>query len=159
MARTLTSQALVHLHGTLANTQEAVTESGASPSHTFDFKRSISYTNGTAANKAQRAWSSSVRSLTSGNNESLDLFDLGSVDIGAGAGLDALGQALAITGIKALLIENISTSAGNLVVGNESTGATWNSFFSGSDTATFTLAPGAFVLIADPSAAGMAVDP
>lgn len=157
MARQLNAQASFKLNGTLYNNQTASTESGATPGHEFNFTKGLSFLNGSGASQAQRFWGSKVRSLTSGNDETLDLYDLGSVDIGAGAGLDPLGQSLAITGIKALYIENIAGSAGNLVVGNESTAATWNSFFSGSDTATFTLKPGAIFLTADPTAAGMAV--
>lgn len=157
MSRQLSAHASFKLSGTLHNTQTAVTESGATPSHEFNFTKGLSFLNGTAAGKAQRAWSSSVRSLTSGNSETIDVYDFGSIDIGAGAGLDALGQSLALSGIKALYIENISGSAGNLVVGNDGTTAAWNSFFSASDTATFTLQPGAIFLTADPTALGMAV--
>ena len=118
---------------------------------------SATFTSGTGASAVNRALSDRGRAILSAASLTVDLYDLGTLDVGAGAGVDGLGQTFALSGIKALFIYNDSASAGNLVVGNDGTTAAWNSFFSASDTASFTLVPGASVLICDPSAAGMAV--
>lgn len=61
---------------------------------------------GTGSGQCDRAWSEYSRSLTGGTNEDLDLYDLGTRDIGAGAGLDAMGQAWAISEVVGILIYN-----------------------------------------------------
>ena len=61
---------------------------------------------GTASGEADRAWSEYSRSLATGVNEDLDLYDLGSRDIGAGSGLDALGQSWSAAEIVGLIIYN-----------------------------------------------------
>jgi hypothetical protein len=50
-------------------------------------------TDGVSEEQFSRGWKDE-RSLDSGNTEDIDLYDLGSLDVGAGAGLDALGQAM-----------------------------------------------------------------
>jgi hypothetical protein len=150
MARSLTAIIKASITGTYTNDS-----TGASDSINVNENSSLS--NGTGANKAQRVWESTGRSISTGSSETLDLYDLGSVDIGAGAGLDALGQALAFTGIKGLYIKNSDTSTGTLTVGNESTAATWNALFA-SDTGSIALVPGASILVQDPSALGLAVN-
>jgi len=98
---------------------------------------------GTAANKADRIWTSLARALASGGNESIDLYDFGSLDIGGGAGRDAVGQLITLAEIVAILIQNNASSAGGLIIGGEGSGAAWNSGFGGSDSAvTPTIAPG-----------------
>lgn len=59
---------------------------------------------GVSADQCNRAWEDRDRTITSGNTEDLDLYDLGAVDIGAGAGCDGLGQALVIEEIVTLCI-------------------------------------------------------
>lgn len=61
---------------------------------------------GTEVTQADRAWSEYSRTLLTSANEDLDLYDLGTRDIGAGAGLDALGQAWAAAEIVGLLVYN-----------------------------------------------------
>lgn len=157
MARQLSAHASFKLSGTLFNTQTASTESGATPSHEFNFSKGLSFLNGTGASQAQRFWGSKVRSLTSGNDEDIDVYDLASVDIGAGAGVDPLGQSVTMSGIKALYVENIAGSAGTLLIGGEGSTAAWNSIFNGDDNAVISLPPGGVLLIAVPTAAGYAV--
>jgi|TARA_R110000787_G_scaffold49997_1_gene119505 hypothetical protein len=149
MARSLKGLVEVKVSGKLTNDS-----SGAEDS----FGEAIvnSFSSGTAANKAQRFWEDQ-RALTASQAEDIDVFDFGSIDIGAGAGLDTLGQALALTGIKALLVQNLSTSAGAVHVGNKNATTAWNSMFNADDTGQITLAPGASFLYVDPSAAGLAV--
>lgn len=116
-----------------------------------------SLSSGTGANQANRFWSDTERTLTSGNSFTLDVYDLGSVDIGAGAGKDALGQAWAITEVVGILIRNKSTSAGSLVVGGDGTTACWNSIFNGDDDGAITLGPGGFLELFKPGDPAYAV--
>ena len=124
---------------------------------TQGFAKSWSLTTGTAVDKADRAWCDESRALSSGSSENLDMFDLASFDIGAGAGRTALGQTLSLVEIVAVAITNLSTSAGSLVVGGEGSAATWNSLFNGSDTATLIFPPGGGALFVCPNDPAWAV--
>lgn len=106
--------------------------------------------NGTGANQADTIWGDGGRALSSGGSESLDMYDLGSLDIGAGAGKDCLGQAVANAECVALLVVHES-GTGDLLVGGEGSGAAWNSPFGASDTAKITLKPGGWVLFFAPA--------
>jgi|SRR6056300_1053649 hypothetical protein len=99
------------------------------------------FTSGTTDSEFNRLWESKARAITSGNNEDIDVYDLGTLDIGAGAGLDALGQSWAIAEICGIHITNRSTSVGSLVVGGNGTTAAWNSIFNGDDDAVTILPP------------------
>lgn len=152
MARTATAHVECKLSGSISNSSTGATDA---------FSKAIvqAFSNGTGAGKVQRHWEDQ-RTLTTGATEDIDVYDFGALDIGAGAGLDALGQSMALTGIKAVLITNLSTSTGNLEVGNKAATTAWQSMFVGSgdaDAACITLAPGASFLYIDPSAAGLAV--
>lgn len=61
-------------------------------------------TSGVSTDEFNRAWWDFDRTLTSGSSEDLDLYDLGSLDIGAGAGKDALGQSMTFEEIVVLCI-------------------------------------------------------
>lgn len=150
MARSLTSTIKVQLTGEYTNDSTGAKD-------ILNLNANNTLTNGTAANKAQRLWESTGRTLSASSSETIDLYDLASVDIGAGAGLDSLGQSFALTGIKAIYIRNHADSGGAIAIGNESTTATFNSPFEGSDTSAVTLEAGGIFLITDPSASGMAV--
>lgn len=153
--RSLTGTISALVNFSYINTLDA--NSSGAPAYTVGNTISTTFTSGTGASAANRALMSLARSLTSGNSETIDLYDLASLDIGGGAGKDGLGQSWALDGVKGFMIRNISTSVGSLVVGNDGTTACWNSFLSASDTASFTLVPGAYMLICDPSAAGLDV--
>jgi len=71
-----------------------------------DAAYNISLTDGVQASQANRVWQSKSRELSSGANEVLDLYDMGSIDIGGGAGADALGQPVDFEEIVAILITN-----------------------------------------------------
>lgn len=60
-------------------------------------------------NQANRGWEYSA-TILSGANLVIDLFDLGSLDAGAGAGKDPLGQAFALDEIVCIAIMNESVS-------------------------------------------------
>lgn len=61
-------------------------------------------TNGVSAGNWNRAWSRQAHVLTAGNTEDIDIYDFAGIDIGAGAGNDAIGQAMALEEIVGILI-------------------------------------------------------
>ena len=150
MARSLKATLTATMVGTLTNASTTAADN-------FTHTASATFGNGVGANAAQRYWSSTGRTLTAAQAEDIDMYDMGSIDVGAGAGLDSLGQALALTGIKGLYVKNHSDSAGALLVGNKNATTCWNTLFNGSDTAEIILAPGASFIFSDPTAAGLAV--
>jgi hypothetical protein len=89
------------------------------------------FLDGTITDKCDKVWFSENRALVGGTNEELDLYDLGSVDIGAGAGKDPLGGTLALAEIVTILVYVESTSVGTLEIGGTSsaTGNEFNSIF------------------------------
>jgi hypothetical protein len=146
--------ALASLTATVENlldansTGTAAISVGEQVTHTF--------TTGTTAGKADRFWSSRARALTAGNSEDIDVYDLGSLDIGAGAGKDPVGLAFANVDITGILIENTSSSAGDLVIGNNATTAAWVGFFGG-DTQAITLKPTSIFFLSTENDPGFAV--
>ena len=137
------------LAGTLTNSTSGGTD-------TFSKVITDTFTSGTSANQATREWEDD-RTLTTGATENIDLFDFGTLDIGGGAGLDSLGQALALTGIKGLLIQNSASSGGNLLIGGEGSAGAWNTLFNGVDTSVIKLPAGASIMVSIPTASGLAV--
>lgn len=91
--------------------------------------------NGTDADQGDRIWADVDRVLGDGTSETIDLFDLGALDIGAGAGRSALGQAVQFAEICGLLIVVSSGSAGSILIGGEGSAAAFNALTNGSDTA------------------------
>ncbi len=108
---------------------------------------------GTTANKADRWYFEIDRALTSASNDDLDVYDFAVFDNAT----DALGNAITLAEIVAVIVRNQTTSAGNLVLGGNGTTAAWNSVFSASDTATITLHPGGIFLVAAPDDPAYAV--
>lgn len=127
------------LKNTLTDTQVVTTTVGTNPS--------INLTSGTGALMFNRGWQSKNRALVSAATLSVDMYDLGALDLGTGAGEDALGLALACSAVVCLCVENLSTSAGTLLVGGEGSAAAWNSIFNGVDTAKLSLPPNSGVCI------------
>lgn len=115
------------------------------------------FTDGTTANKADRLWGSKGRALTGTTPEDIDVYDFGSIDIGAGAGLDPHGQAITLAEITALMVINNTSSTGTLAIGGKGTGAAWNSWIQADDDAAVTLKPGGVFLITSPTDPGFAV--
>jgi hypothetical protein len=60
-------------------------------------------TDGVSEEEYSRGWTDE-RTLASGASEDIDFYDLGAIDVGAGAGLDALGQAMAMLEIVTIII-------------------------------------------------------
>lgn len=81
---------------------------------------------GAVASKANRAYERTGWTIASGNTNDFDLYDAGSVDVGAGAGMDSLGQAVLFEEVVALVIMQ-TAGAGRLEImpSNPSNYATW----------------------------------
>jgi hypothetical protein len=154
MPDALTASVKVNFSGSLINT---LTNSLAAPSALVEAAIAMSLTDGTAADKADKLWASKSRALVGATSETLDLYDLGSVDIGAGAGKDPLGGTLALVEIVAILIYNSTSSTGTLTIGADGTTAAWNSIFNGDDEAAVTVKPGGFFAIGSPTDPAYAV--
>lgn len=114
-------------------------------------------TNGTTANKSDRLWGSKGRALTGTTPEDIDVYDFGTIDIGAGAGLDPHGQSVTLAEITALMVINNTSSTGTLAIGGKGTTAAWNSWIQADDDAAVTLKPGGVFLITSPTDPGFAV--
>lgn len=154
MPRSFNGKLTVMAGGTLVNTltdgrQVSVSHDPA------DYGQNL--LDGIVLDKANRIWESKGRVIASAASEDIDVYDFGSIDIGAGAGLDALGQALALAKIVLVLIRNRATSVGTLLVGGKATTAAWNSPFNADDDALTPVLPGGVLLWYAPSLAGYAV--
>jgi len=66
-------------------------------------------TSGVGPSMANRGWQWKSRTLASGANVVIDLYDYASLDAGAGAGNDSVGQVLTVEAIVALMIKNENT--------------------------------------------------
>lgn len=159
MARELTAQLKFSEQWVYTSTQTGAGTSENNPRAAAAESIIQEFANGVGADQAQRLWQSEGRVLAAAASETIDLYDFGALDIGGGAGKDQLGQALALSGIKGLVIWNLGTdpSPGNLIIGGEGSAAAWNSLFNGSDTATQVIQPGGLFVFIAPTAAGYAV--
>lgn len=145
MADSLTASIKASIDGNFTNT---LTNSGGTVAVNIAKSIVLSITDGTTTGKADKIWNSTARSLSGANSESIDVYDFGAIDIGTGVGEDALGNPLTLADIVALIIENNSSSTGNLTIGGEGSAAAWNSIFNTSDTAEIgPLPPGGFFII------------
>lgn len=81
---------------------------------------------GVSEGEVNRAWEDRARTIASGATEDIDLYDMGSLDIGAGAGADGLGQPVVFEEIVTLCIKHVS-GAGSLEImpTNPAAYATW----------------------------------
>lgn len=155
MADSLTGKITASFSATLTN---ALTNSLASATVLIDSSTiTQTITDGTTANAADKVWASKARSLSGATSETLDLYDFGSVNIGAGAGLDPLGGALALAEIVGILVYNNTTSTGTITLGADGTTAAWNSWCNADDDAAVTIKPGGIFLLTSPTDPGFAV--
>src|SRR5690349_16609600 len=101
--RAANSEIKLSFTSTITNTLD----SGAKTSATISASTLVSgkITNGIETNEANRSWASIDRQLGDGANETLDLYQMTGLDIGAGAGNDALGQACLFENAVAIIIE------------------------------------------------------
>lgn len=149
MARSFRGTIRAIIEGTYSNDSTTAVD-------VFTLAATNTFTDGTAANKAQRWWMSEGRTLGNGATEDIDMFDLASVDIGAGAGLDSLGQGVSMTGIKGVLVSVSPASSTGIIVGNKNATTAWVSPFT-SDTDAINIGVGGIFLLTNPTAAGIAV--
>ncbi len=149
MARSAVALSLgATLKGTNQVTSDVQSDGSVTASAQLGITKTLQLVTGTGAGQADRVWQSRLRALTSGANEDIDLYDLGSLDIsGAGAGRDAVGQLQTLAEIVGLMVINESTSAGSLLVGGNGGTATWNSLMNASDSAKLILPPDSFICI------------
>ena len=68
------------------------------------------FANGLGSDQIDIGWESESRTLSDGSNEDLNLFDLSGLNLGAGSGLDPLGQSVAMTELALLYINNRSAA-------------------------------------------------
>lgn len=99
--RSLDSEVKVVLSGTVKNTLDDGQVASVALNASLGTGR---LDNGISADEANRMWWSEERALGSGGTETIDLYDLGSLDIGAGAGNDGVGQAFTCVEIVAIAI-------------------------------------------------------
>lgn len=143
MAASADGSVKVTLTGNLKNT---LTD-GQSVTTSIGVSVNVPLTNGTSASQFNRGWQSLTRTLNSAATEDIDMYDLGSLDVGAGAGEDALGLTLTATAVVAICIENKATSAGTLLVGGKAATTAWNSPFNADDNAKLSIPPSGGVLL------------
>lgn len=160
MADTLTASVTCKMVASLANTIQSV--SAGVSIDTASIFSSVSLTDGTTANKADKLWFDEGRALSGTTPEDIDLYDFGSIDIGGGAGKDPLGGTLALAEIVAVLITNDSSSTGNIYVGGKNAGTAWNAVFAiggvADDTAQFgPIKPGGWLCFGAPTDPAYAV--
>lgn len=116
MTRNLSGPKLnVKLSGTYQNTlTDLAVVSITQP--TLNYSKTL--TGGVSANQANRVWESKNRTLADTYQEIIDLYDFTGVDIGAGAGKDALGLDIIMEEVIAIAIvnENLVTEDGQLEI-------------------------------------------
>ena len=101
----------------------------------LDLSPILSLADGTSVGQADKIIKAGGQTLSS-TTTTIDMYDLGSLNVGAGAGRDNLGQTVALAEVVCLLIYvHVTGTTGTLIVGGEGTAAAWNSPFNGSDTA------------------------
>ena len=104
MARSLTSPKInFKLMGSLKNT---LTDSSESSISQPAFSYSKGLTTGVNDNQVNRAWQSKGRALVNATQETINLRVFTGLDIGGGVGNDALGQAMDLQEIVAIVIQN-----------------------------------------------------
>lgn len=96
---------------------------------------------GAGAYVFDRVFSATSKTLADTTNEDVDLYDLGTYDLGNGAGRDSLGMSHANATIRYMLVRCLSSSTGSLIV-NTSVANGWTAWL---PSGTFTLTPGAIM--------------
>lgn len=136
------------IKGTLSAVLKNVLTDSSENTFNVSGEKSITLTNGTTTNKADRGLQSKSRVLAAAASEVLDLYDLASLDLGAGAGQDPLGLGVQNVELVGLMVENVGDSGndGDLIVGGEGSAAAWSDFIQ-SDTGTLRIPPIGFMLI------------
>lgn len=105
----------LRLNATVQNTLDDNTVAAAAIAASI----SDQLTSGVSASQANRGWQWKEFTISSGGNQVIDLYDFAGIDIGGGAGNDAVGQAMSpIEEIVAIIVRNNNaiTAAGQLEV-------------------------------------------
>ncbi|HXH11158.1 MAG TPA: hypothetical protein VNP04_15525 [Alphaproteobacteria bacterium] len=136
----LTADIILGVSATLTNVLDLVTATAP-----LNLKTSVSLTNGTGANKAQKVFSDR-RTLASGANENLDL---------AGALTDAFGATLTFADIKAIYLSALSTNTTTVTLTAPATNGYVGLFAALGDG--LNIPPGGAVLLVAPGADGWGV--
>lgn len=113
--------------------------------HSMPFTPSFSLANGTGANQANAGFAD-IRTLTASSTENLDL---------SGSLLDAFGNTLAFTKIKAMVVLAASTNTNDVLVGGASSNGFITPFADATDIAR--VRPGGLLVMVSPDATGFAV--
>lgn len=71
--------------------------------------------------------------ITSGSSLTVDLYDLGTLDVGVGAGEDNLGETHANSSVNSIIIQNDGDSAGTLRI-NQTVASSWSGLLGGSNS-------------------------
>mgnify|MGYP003629733578 CR=1 FL=1 len=147
----------------IATFKQSLANSGGTVEVPIKVTKNLRLLNGTSADQADKAWGSLGRALTTSATEDIDLYDLGTIDIGPGAGRDPLGQDVTYAELVMIYIGNATTSTGSLLIGGKAAGtAQLNTFLAVAGTASDTaqigpIPPGGFVVLYAPAAAAFAV--
>jgi hypothetical protein len=128
---------------------EGVIQNLALASRQIDKKFTRPFTDGVGSDNVNAVYhtpfeGSYMQNLTDANELDFDVFDLGAVDIGAGAGRDAVGRQMQFSKIKTVGVFHLGSS-GNLEVGGDGSAASWQAMF-GSDTSKLILPPTGFIV-------------
>lgn len=137
----------------IGNIVNSITGEDGDPKATWgDTLDAIKFLTGVEDNQINRGLSKKDVVIASGGSLTLDMYDFAGFDAGGGDGKDQLGQALAINNVALIFIRLHPGSDGQLQIGNEGSGAAWNSLFSGRDDAAIPLRasstlPGIFFIL------------
>ncbi len=118
MARTLDNGKLtVKLNGNLKNTLDDASGTTTVTHPSLNYEMALS--NGVGSNQGNRSWQILSQTLNSGASRTFDLYDLDTVNIGAGLGRDGIGQLVVpYEEIVTIVIinNNLVTEAGQLEI-------------------------------------------
>lgn len=124
--RTATTSLELKIQSTIKNTTDTVNSLVTQHTVGKSFLSGVELATGVSANQANRAWESRSQVIASGNTKDYDLYDLAGEDLGAGAGLDALGQAIVCEEIVAIMIKQTGGSGRlEIMPSNPSNHLTW----------------------------------
>ena len=106
--RSATTTVDLKIQSTIKNTLDAANGLATQGTVGKAYLSGVAISDGVSINQANRAWEDRGRIIANGNTEDLDLYDFSNIDIGAGTGLDALGQAIVHEEIVAIIIKQTS---------------------------------------------------
>lgn len=145
MTESLTSKVSVNVTGSLAGSPLL-----GSTAHQLAQLYAQSFANGSGVNQADQIYSTQLTITASG-----------STTLNFNTGLnDALGNAIALTGLKALIVAPHASNTNDVIVGNAGSNVILHDFFTNSvpdDSSTVTIKPGGLFVVTNPTANGYVV--